>query len=105
MDIVCFVLGRSSVVRNEDISRAIVEVIMTLGHYEMEPDLLIVWVDRIQWLANQVDREVLIEEDEWDHLLELISRVGVFHGRNLSFLKARIDAIRNSTKVRGSLSS
>jgi hypothetical protein len=105
MDIVCFVLGRSSVVKNEDISRAIFEVILTLGHFEMEPDLLIVWVDRIQWLVNQGNREVLLEDDEWDHLLELISRVGVFHGRNLSFLKARIDSIRNSTKVRGGLSS
>ncbi len=105
MDIVCFVLGSLETVKNEEISQAIINVILTLGSFEMEADLLIVWVDRIQWLANQPGREILLFDEDWEKLLEMISRVGAFHGRNLSFLKARVESIRSISKIETSVPS
>jgi hypothetical protein len=96
VDVICFVLSKMEWITDKELSVLFSQVIHQLGSDQMEPDLLVTWLDRLQWVHQSHSRLLIFQESDISFLLNIIEALEVRHQRNLAFLKTRVaDLLRN----------
>ena len=96
VDVICFVLSKMEWITDKELSVLFRQVIHQLASDRMEPDLLVTWLDRLQWVHQAHFRLLLFQDSDITFLLNIIEALEVRHHRNLAFLKTRVNDLLRS---------
>ncbi|MEI8026223.1 MAG: hypothetical protein WCI18_07725 [Pseudomonadota bacterium] len=93
MDVICFVLAKREWIKDGDLSSLVSQTIRLLCNEQMEVDLIVAWLVRIQWVQQSLSRPLLLDEGDVAFLWKIIDSMEHSRNRNLGFLRARLSAV------------
>lgn len=93
MDVICFVLAKIEWIKDSDLSSLVSQTIRQLCDDQMEVDLVVTWLDRIQWVQQSLSRPLALDTADVAFLLKIIHAIEQSRNRNLAFLRARLSAL------------
>jgi len=96
MDIICFVLAKMEAIKDGELSSLVSQTIRRMGSEQMEADLLVTWLDRIQLVQQSLSRSSIFDPKDVSFLLKIIDAIEVRRYRNLGFLRSRLSAVASN---------
>jgi len=96
MDIICFVPGKMEGIQDSELSSLISQTIRQVGSEQMEADLMVTWLDRIQWVQQSLSRSLIVDPKDVSFLLKIIDAIEVRRYRKLGFLRSRLSAVASN---------
>ena len=96
MDVICFVLAKMEWIKDGELSSLVSQTIRRLGEYHIEVDLVVAWLDRIQWAQQTLGRSLALDSGDVAFLFKIIDAMELNGQRNLAFLRARLHAVASN---------
>ncbi len=93
MDVICFVLAKIEWIKDAELSEVVSKTIRVLGDDHMEVDLVVTWLDRIQWVQQSLSRTLVLDSADIVFLMKIIDSIEHNRSRNLGFLRTRLSSV------------